>query len=449
MISSPTRYRFILALVAAGLILVVAPGVFAGIQGITGTSFNLVARQDRITLGDGDSMLMWGYANGAGRMQYPGPTLILQQGVPVTVKLTNQLPAAAGNVSIVFPGHQVTAVGGVSGVLTQEAVVGDAEGVTYSFTPIEPGTYIYHSGTRMDLQVEMGLVGAIIVRSTTANTSGCPNLGPGFNNLAVGDPRCLETKYAYNHAGTGYHREFLFFQTDLDPKLHRLVEFGRYNRIDTTEGFATCWFLNGRNFPDTLAEAGVPWLPTQPYNSSPIMRPGETILVRMVTATRDPHPLHFHGNHVRVIARDGRMLSSGPGNGPDRSFENYTVIGNPGQTVDALFTWTGEGMGWDIYGHAPGDPEEPYEVLADHGTPFPVVLPARDDLVLGQFYSGSPFMGSQGSLPPGHPGLNAAGGFFFMWHSHTEKELSNNNIFPGGLITLLNVVPWTAELPVE
>jgi hypothetical protein len=448
MIPLLTNIRSILASVVAGLILLIGTQASGAIQGITGTNFNLVARQDRITLGDGDSMLMWGYANGAGRMQYPGPTLILQQGVPVTVTLTNELPAAAGNVSIVFPGHLVTAAGGVTGALTQEAVNGDPNGVTYSFTPTEPGTYMYHSGTRPDLQVEMGLVGAIVVRSTTPSTSGCPDLGVGFNNL-VADPRCLDTKYAYNHVNTGYQREFLFFMTDLDPKIHRLVEFGRWNQIDTTEAFATCWFLNGRNFPDTLAEPAIPWLPTQPYNISPIMRPGETILARLVTATRDPHPLHFHGNHARVIAKDGRMLSSGPGNGPNLSFEHYTVIGNPGETVDCLFTWNGEGIGWDVYGHAPGDPQEPYEYSADHGTPFPVILPARDDLVFGQFYSGSPFLGSQGSLPPGHPGLNSAGGFFFMWHSHTEKELSNNNIFPGGLITLLNVVPWTADLPAE
>ena len=32
--------------------------------------------------------------------------------------------------------------------------------------PTEPGTYIYHSGTQWDLQGEMGLVGALIVRPT-------------------------------------------------------------------------------------------------------------------------------------------------------------------------------------------------------------------------------------------------------------------------------------------
>ena len=44
-------------------------------------------------------------------MQVPGPTLIVTEGQTVTVKLTNNLPAAAGNTSILFPGFQVTADG--------------------------------------------------------------------------------------------------------------------------------------------------------------------------------------------------------------------------------------------------------------------------------------------------------------------------------------------------
>ena len=28
-----------------------------------------------------------------------------------------------------------------------------------------------------------------------------------------------------------------------------------------------------------------------------------------------------------------------------------------------------------------------------------------------------------------------------MWHSHTEKEMVNNDIFPGGMMTMLVVAP--------
>jgi hypothetical protein len=33
-----------------------------------------------------------------------------------------------------------------------------------------------------------------------------------------------------------------------------------------------------------------------------------------------------------------------------------------------------------------------------------------------------------------------------MWHSHVERELTNGNIFPGGLMTMLIVEPPTAPI---
>src|SRR5207253_1341957 len=68
--------------------------------------------------------------------------------------------AAPGNPSILFPGFNVSA-SGVQGLLTSEAAPGST--ATYTFTASSPGTRAYYSGTQGDLQVEMGLYGAIIV----------------------------------------------------------------------------------------------------------------------------------------------------------------------------------------------------------------------------------------------------------------------------------------------
>ena len=100
-----------------------------------------------------------------GVMQIPGPTLIVVEGQTVTVNLKNGLPTAAGNTSILFPGFNVTSTGGVAGLLTQEAAPGSS--VSYTFTAGSPGTRAYYSGTQGDLQVEMGLYGAIIVIPST------------------------------------------------------------------------------------------------------------------------------------------------------------------------------------------------------------------------------------------------------------------------------------------
>ncbi len=190
-----------------------------------------------------------------------------------------------------------------------------------------------------------------------------------------------------------------------------------------------------------MLEPAVPWMPAQPYNCLPMMHPGDKVLMRIIGGGRQSHPFHTHGNHMKVIAVDGRLLESTPGAGADLSQHRFTVASTPGQTVDTIFTWTGEGLGWDIYGHAPGDPLEPNEYAPDHGKPIPVVLPEPLALTFGGMYSGTPFLGTFGNLPPGQGTGNTDAEYVHMWHSHTEKELTNNDVFPGGLMTMLMIMP--------
>jgi len=394
----------------------------AAIDGVTGTTFNLTAKPAIITTPDGDSLLVWGYGLDGGPMQYPGPTLLVNQGDNITVTLTNDLGVANMPVSVVFPGQQgVSASGGSTGLLTQEST-GPGDTVTYQFTAANPGTYLYNSGTRPELQIEMGMLGAIIVRPST----------PG---------------QAYNHPGTAFDQEYLFLLTEMDPVVHYYASLGLYDAFDNSTYNPVLWFINGRNAPDTLADANVSWLPNQPYNILPRTHVGETVLARVISAGRDLHPYHFHGNHVTLIGRDGHLLESAPGSGPDLARVDFTLKAVPGSTYDALWTWTGEQLGWDVYGHKQNDPLEPNEYAPDHGKPMPVALPAIQDMTFGGFYSGSPFLGEFGDLPPGEGGLNLNGGMFYMWHSHAEKELANNDIFPGGMMTMMIVEPAGVPIP--
>jgi len=169
----------LLPLVATAAVLLLTTSAHAAAPGITGPTFNLTAQPAYLNQPDGVAMYSWGYGcrvapagfapaaitGTCSTMQVPGPTLIVTQGQSVTVNLTNGLPTAAGNTSILFPGFQVTASGGVTGLLTQEAAPGGS--VSYTFTAGSPGTRSYYSGTQGDLQVEMGLYGAIIVLPAT------------------------------------------------------------------------------------------------------------------------------------------------------------------------------------------------------------------------------------------------------------------------------------------
>jgi len=420
--------------IAAGVMLVLtfAGSAYAMIDGVEATTFNLTAREGYISTAEGNSLYAWGYADGAGSMQYPGVTMMVRQGDVVAVNLTNALPATSGNVSIVFPGQKVTAVGGVKGLLTQEAPPDGATVVTYTFTATNPGTYLYHSGTNPELQTEMGLVGALIVRPT------------GYDPMMP---------MAYETMGSDYtnsNREFLFLLTEIDERIHVLVETQGPDALAQTDYlsnyFPTYWLINGRTATDTMFPAFVPWLPTQPYNCMPMMHPGDKMLMRFIGAGRHMHPFHPHGNHVRFIAIDGRPLSTDPTMGLDLSHEAFTIQSVPGRTYDTIFEWTGKDLGWDIYGHTPGDPMEPNEYEPDHGKPFPTILPDQKDLVFGGMYSGSPFLGTMGTLPPGEGGMNPMAGFAYMWHSHTEKEMTNFDVFPGGMMTMLIIVSPSVNL---
>lgn len=434
-----TRIMFLWLALAA----VLATGSLqAKIDGVSAASFALTAKADYISMADGVKLYSWGYALGSGRMQYPGVTMILQQNVPVTVTLKNALPPLAGNASIVFPGMDVTATGGLAGALTQEAPPDGATTVTYTFTPTRPGTYHYHSGTRPDVQVEMGLIGAIIVRPT------------GFDPL---HPR------AYEHADTAYDRETLFLITEMDPRIHLLVgskiqlALDPYAALDAsdflTDYFPNYYILNGRVAPDTMKAAGS--MPVQPYDCMPIIHPGDRLLMRVVGGGHDMHPFHFHGAHARMIARDGHLLESVPGvSGPDLGTLFFTFATVPGETIDGIYRWTGKDLGWDVYGTDPahmavtltdangdGYDDTTWEYIADHGKPLPVILPEVSNVMSGPFFSGSPYLGASGTLPPGEGGLNPNGGYVFMFHSHTEKELTNWGLFPGGLMTMCIIEP--------
>ncbi len=112
-----------------------APAAFAAAPGISGTSaagtttsatFNLTAQNAYLNQPDGAAIYSWGYGCVSGStpdfvpkatfafeptcntMQVPGPTLVVHEGATVTVNLTNNLPTAAGNTSILFPGFNVS-----------------------------------------------------------------------------------------------------------------------------------------------------------------------------------------------------------------------------------------------------------------------------------------------------------------------------------------------------
>ena len=502
--------QLFLAIMLAALFLV--PSAFAAVPGITGPTFNLRAGTEYLTQPDGSAIYSWGYGcsttptgyapsaitNGfCSNMQVPGPTLIVTQGQAVTVTLTNNLPAAAGNTSILFPGFNVTSSGGQRGLLTQEAVPGGT--VTYTFTATTPGTRAYYSGTQGDLQVEMGLYGAIIVLPSTIPadcTSGIhSNNASAQSASSLAHPGVAEHDFrlaaaAYNHVGACYDREYIFQFSEMDPRIHQeALQQSTRNCTGcmtvATEPYVPAYFMiNGRSMPDDMDPNYAPQYPHQPYNGNPHMHPGELVLLRIIGQGRWQHPFHEHGNHVRVLARDGNLIlsSTSPSDLNLAGPLLFTTTTTPGQAIDGIYYWTGKGLNWDPYGHnsasgstLPCTPDANgyntgaptainyFEWCQDHNKPLqatpigdvagggPATLPDPNIFANGAWFGGSPYLGAEatvravgstGTTPPSGTIANSPtdeAGFAFMWHSHNEREITTNNIFPGGMLMMMLV----------
>jgi Multicopper oxidase len=483
------------------------PGIVGTVSG-AGVTFDLTASAERITQPDGNNVYSWGYGctggpasqsslggqaqsfflpgnwnspaapagaaqqsagNAAIRqvcplMQVPGPTMIVQEGTQVTVNLTNALPLAAGNTSIMFPGMQVATSGGVSGRVTAEAAHGGT--VSYTFTAGKPGTYAYYSATQADLQIEMGLYGALIVVPTTTVTP------PGTTAQCKKGPYSLAAN-AYDNVYTCYDREYLFQLSEMSLKIHEAAE-AQAAACDLA-GTATCaqiqveaepyradyFLINGRSMPDDMDAHYSQAYFHQPYNANPHMLPGENLLIRFIGQGRIQHPFHIHGNHARVLARDGNLITAATDIAAGLPLAQqrlagpvlFTLPSVSGQTIDAVFNWTGKGLGWDVYGantHTCNPDANGFDVVtkewcADHGKPIPVTPPDPNVVATGQWYAGTPYLGIQEAsptpLPPTGARLVATGGYAYMWHSHDEREITTQNVFPGGLMTMLIIDP--------
>jgi len=374
--------------------------------------FDLTTTTGYISLPDGNTAFMWGYSSGFDSFQHPGPVLCVNEGDTVTVILHNTLPEAA---SIVFPGQADVLANGPpaqpqlngSGVMTSLTNTAPANGgtVTYSFVATDPGTYLYESGTNPEKQVRMGLFGALIVRP------------------AVG------ADHAYNRPDSQFtpSEEFMVLLSEIDPYQHQAVEQGMSFNMNNYH--PRYWLINGRGFPDSIADNYASWLPTQPYGSLASVSPYDATshpnpgLARYLNVGTEDFPFHPHGNNGLVIGRDGRPLESPTGQ--DLSFEKFAINLGPGQTWDVLFKW------YDAEGYDPVT------------NPVPVAVPSLANQEIGVFYSGSPYLGSTQTLPPGIQTLNQCGEYYIISHNHALFQLTSWGTNMTGPITYMRINPPT------
>lgn len=267
--------------------------------------YELRAATTTVTMDDGTEVPMWGFGLvGAPTVSVPGPVLDVPPGDDtLVVHLTNELPVP---VSIVIPGlpAAMTPVwdDGTTGPRTSLAqrvvsfthVAQPGETVVYEWTNVQPGTYLYQSGTHPAVQVPMGLYGA--VRHDGAVTE------------------------AY---GVAYDRDLVLVYSEVDPALNGAVAGGIYGTpaYPTTIGYRPRYVLvNG-----------------QPVSGPPELAVfvNERVLLRVLNAGLRTTVPTLSAGSMRLLAEDGHAAPF--------ARTRYSMLLPAGQTHDALLTLTEPG----------------------------------------------------------------------------------------------------------
>jgi FtsP/CotA-like multicopper oxidase with cupredoxin domain len=229
-----------------------------------------------------------------------GPTLTASPGGTLTVNLRNCLSEP---VSVFIPG-QLKATSPVTftdGQSRQRVRSFDAETAaggagSYTWTGVKEGTYLYHSGTHPQVQVQMGLYGALTV-----------------GNYGIGDEATL-------------------VYSEIDPDLHAAVDDGTYGTTGPTSTFdylPSYFLINGAAYPGT----------------ADIVIPTSTnVLLRFVNAGLKAHvPTLEGGLYMDLIAEDGNPYPF--------PLSQYGVELPAAKTIDAVLN-VGSGGTYALYDRA-------------------------------------------------------------------------------------------------
>jgi len=258
-------------------------------------------------LGGGTPIAMWAYVDAspsAGSFACPaapvawqnGPTVNATAGSPLTVNIKNCLSDA---VSVFIPGqYKATAPvtfndpEGRSRVRSFDAETAAGAVGSYTWTSVKEGTYLYHSGTHPQVQVQMGLYGALVVSGGTYPTAAA---------------------------------EHVLLYSEIDPELHAAVATGIYGAApgptSTFDYYPQYFLINGKSHPGTTPIA---------------VDTSSNVLLRFVNAGLKTHsPTLGGGLYMTLVAEDGNLYPF--------PVEQYGLELPAAKTIDAVLNVGADG----------------------------------------------------------------------------------------------------------
>jgi PKD repeat protein len=332
------RERLLTGLLVGGLSLAATPAAALDVY--------LAAKPFNMAMPDGTTVPMWGYVADPGGACYgaasdaaalacvnalpaptaPGPKLALAPGdSELRVFLTNGLPAPT---SIVIAGQKMPFSDANNGPTWNDGSVGaarpsatarvrsfDREAAANggrqqyvwnaaSANALQAGTYTYQSGTHPQVQVQMGLYGAVV------------------RDAAAGQA----------YAGVSYHTARDLFYSEVDPALHAAVANGTYGTPSgptSTLNYQPKYFLL-HSYDASALPVDVSIDPSNKTCIDGGLVAGSRILLRLYNAgLRELAPMML-GSHFDVVAEGGKKYPFAQ--------RQYQVLLMPGSTRDLIFT---------------------------------------------------------------------------------------------------------------
>jgi FtsP/CotA-like multicopper oxidase with cupredoxin domain len=229
-----------------------------------------------LALPRGRSLYHWSFGDTPDAPSMPGRVIRAVEGDTITVSVTNTLDEP----------HSFA----IAGVADSGPIAPGAT-ATVSFDAPRAGTYVYGDALNSPVNRVLGLHGALVVMP--AGAADVP---------FVGGPRFV--------------RQFVWVFSCLDPRWSERARSGR--AIDPGSFEPRVFMINGR-FGDFSSKA---------RDTAPHGRVGEPALIRMINAGLTVKSIHFHGNHVRVLTRNGAP--------PVVPMNKDTVFVDRGDVVDVL-----------------------------------------------------------------------------------------------------------------
>ena len=260
--------------------------------------FTLTAQEVDWDLMPGTTVKAWTF-NGT----VPGPELRVTEGDTVRVTLVNQLSEPT---TIHWHGVDVPAeMDGVPGISQQTVAPGAS--FVYEFVATNPGTRWYHSHQDPEVQVHLGLYGALIIDPRTS-PPGTPTYNRDYTYILNEWSLALTPAVATGAESLPLSGHGAPFSKQLDFDL---------------------FLMNGK------AHDGIPPV---------IVKQGERIRVRLINAGSLVHTMHTHGQSFKIVATDGNPVP------PAAQLTKDSVSIGPGERYDLEIEAKNPGI-WAFHCH--------------------------------------------------------------------------------------------------